>query len=670
MSERIILIVCVVTRQADLEDTSAATVGTHTQQESTVLKRTFSLDSFVLDSNSPTKTITVTPTSITTATKSSTTQAQPEITSNPTYEEWRRSNLLILVWLRQIIYDPLLGHLTRASSSYDAWTKIVRMFQSQTCARLMQLKSQLQNFSKGNLSILGYFEKKRTIVDSLAESLYFVQDDDFISFILNGLDSSFGIFRQTPSRSIPKQAHLASPSAIVDPAAWYFDSGATHLVTSDMANLSLQTYTDNDGLAVGNELTTYHQTSKFPEWHHAMQIFLALMRNKTWTLFPPPSNSNIVGCKWVYRIKRKVDGSIERHKARLVAKGFHQNEGANYFDTFSPVVKPTIVRLILSLVVTNKWSVRQLDINNAFLNGDLSEQVFMEQPKGFVDPHEPHFLASKHTTYVLVYVDDLIITGSDSDFITTFIHTLDQQFSLKNLGSLNYFLGIEVSPTSYGIILSQGRYIRDLLRRTNMVDAKPISSPTEPGSRLILFGDPLPDAHLYRSVVGALQYVTITRPEISYAVNRVCQFMQSPTIAHWSAVKCILRYLKGSIHNGLLLRPMSDFCLMAFSDAGWISDLDDSHSQHGFAIFYGGNLISWSSQKQTVVTRSSTEAEYCALAFATTELIWVQQLISELRAPLTAPSIVLCDNLSAQFLSRNPVIHQRSKHIRLDYHFI
>ncbi|KAH0725636.1 hypothetical protein KY284_001501 [Solanum tuberosum] len=348
--------------------------------------KAFSLDSFVLGSNSPTKTITVTPTSITTATESSTTQAQPEITSNPAYEEWRRSDLLILVCLRQIISHPLLG---RASSSYDAWTKIEHMFQSKTRARVMQLKSQLQNLSKGNLSILEYFDKKRAIIDSLAESLYFVQDDEFISFILNGLDSSFGIFkatlnmrygtitpeelfglllqeeerlaeellsttintqfgaapshallthnssflhpapplnvnqssilgppplsnylahnshnhaqsmvpqqysessrsnnrqskrrvqcqicgknnhdarnfynrsnekdfpptRQTLSRSIPKQAHLASPSAIVDPAAWYFDSGATDHVTSDMANLSLQTYIGNDGLAVGN----------------------------------------------------------------------------------------------------------------------------------------------------------------------------------------------------------------------------------------------------------------------------------------------------------------------------------------------------------------------------------------------------------------------------------
>ncbi|XP_019068193.1 uncharacterized mitochondrial protein AtMg00810-like [Solanum lycopersicum] len=168
-----------------------------------------------------------------------------------------------------------------------------------------------------------------------------------------------------------------------------------------------------------------------------------------------------------------------------------------------------------------------------------------------------------------------------------------------------------------------------------MADAKPISSPTELGSRLILSGD----AHLYRSVVGALQYITITRPEISYAVNRVCQFMQSPTIAHWSAVKRILRYLKGLIHDGLFLRPMSDSSLVAFSNAGWISDLDDSRSQHDFALFYGRNLISWSSRKQKVV------------AFAITDLIWVQQFISKLHAPLAAPPIVLCDNLSAQLLS-------------------
>ncbi|WMV12772.1 hypothetical protein MTR67_006157 [Solanum verrucosum] len=631
--------------------------------------KAFSLDSFVLGYNSPPKTITVTPTSIITATESSTTQAQPEITSNLAYEEWRCNDLLILVWLRQITFYPLLNHLTRASSSYDAWTKIERMFQSQT----------------------QYFEKKRAIVHSLAESLYFVQDDDFISFILNGLDSSFGIFKAalnmrsgtitpeelfglllqeeerlaeelrstTINSAAPSHALLTHNSSFLHHAPPLNINQSSILGPPPLSNY-LAHNSHNHAQSMVPQQYSLSSRSNNRQSKRCMQCQICGKNNhdarncynrSNEKDFPPtrqtlsrsiPKQAHLASPSAIVNhaawIKSKVDGSIECHKARLEAKGFHQDEGVDYFDTFSPVVKPTTVRLILSLAMTNKWYVQQLDINNVFLNGDLSEKVFMEQPKGFVDPHRSHFVcklnkalygfkqaprawinklkafllgigfrsclsdsslfvqqASKHTTYVLVYVDDLIITGSDSDFITIFIYILDQQFSLKDLGSLNYFLGIEVSPSSNGIILSQS------------------------------------------SVVGAFQYVTITRPEISYAINRVCQFMQSPTIAHWSTVKRILRYLKGSIHDGLLLRPMSDSSLVAFSDAGWISDLDDSRSQHGFALFYGGNLISWSSRKQKVVTRSSTEAEYRALAFATTELSWVQQLISELHAHLTTP---------------------------------
>ncbi|CAH9115485.1 unnamed protein product [Cuscuta epithymum] len=203
-----------------------------------------------------------------------------------------------------------------------------------------------------------------------------------------------------------------------------------------------------------------------------------------------------------------------------------------------------------------------------------------------------------------------------------------------------------------------------------MHDARPIVSPAEPGSRLSNSGDPMAEPNLYRSVVGALQYVTITRPEISYAVNRVCQFMHAPTDIHWQAVKRILRYLKGTISTGLHLRPCTDNRLVAFSDAGWASDIDDCRSQHGFAIYYGGNLISWASKKQHVVAKSSTEAEYRAIAFTSTELIWIQQLLRELQAPLNIPPILLCDNLSATYMVANPVFHQRSKHIKIDYHFV
>ncbi|XP_049350413.1 uncharacterized protein LOC125815055 [Solanum verrucosum] len=381
----------------------------------------------------------------------------------------------------------------------------------------MQLKSQLQNLSKGNFSILEYFEKKRAIVHSLAESLYFVQDDDFISFILNGLDSSFGIFkaalnmrsgtitpeelfglllqeeerlaeelRSTTINSVaPSHALLTHNSSFLHPAPPLNINQSSILGPPPLSNY-LAHNSHNHAQSMVPQQYSLSSRSNNRQSKRCMQCQICGKNNhdarncynrSNEKDFPPtrqtlsrsiPKQAHLASPSAIVNhaawIKSKVDGSIECHKARLEAKGFHQDEGVDYFDTFSPVVKPTTVRLILSLAMTNKWYVQQLDINNVFLNGDLSEQQ-----------------ASKHTTYVLVYVDDLIITGSDSDFITTFIYILDQQFSLKDLGSLNYFLGIEVSPSSNGIILSQSRYIRDLLCRTNMADAKPISSLTEPG---------------------------------------------------------------------------------------------------------------------------------------------------------------------------------------------
>lgn len=175
------------------------------------------------------------------------------------------------------------------------------------------------------------------------------------------------------------------------------------------------------------------------------------------------------------------------------------------------------------------------------------------------------------------------------------------------------------------LFLTQTKYIRDLLDRSKMSNTKPSASPAESGSQLTCHGDPSPDPKLYRSIVGALQYATITRPEIAYAVNRVCQYMHSPTDDHWKDVKRILRYLKGTLHYGLSLCMSADS--LAYSDAGWATNPDDKRSQYGFAIFLGPNLISWSSRKQTVVARSSTEAEYRAAAFASAELIWLQQLL-------------------------------------------
>lgn len=280
------------------------------------------------------------------------------------------------------------------------------------------------------------------------------------------------------------------------------------------------------------------------------------------------------------------------------------------------------------------------------------------------------YIRSTSIIYLLVYVDDVIITGSNAPQIQQFIQQLNKVFALKDLGKLHHFSGLQITATTTGLALSQQRYIEDILHRSKMQDSTPISTPADPNSRLTHHGEPFHDPTFFRQIVGSLQYATITRPDIAYAVNRVCQFMHSPTTHHWQATKRILRYLKGTSHHCLQFKPTTANYLLAYSDAGWISNKEDSRSQYGYAIFHGSNLINWTSRKQRVVARSSTEAEYRSLAYTTAEMLWLQQLIHELHAPITKQPMLLCDNVGAIFMSKNPVISTRSKHIALDFHFI
>ncbi|XP_068636011.1 uncharacterized protein [Aristolochia californica] len=383
------------------------------------------------------------------------------------------------------------------------------------------------------------------------------------------------------------------------------------------------------------------------------------------------------GCKWVYKLKHKPDGIIERYKARLVAKGYNQTHGLDYFETFSPVVKAETIPIILTVALSFKWEIRQL---NAFPNGELEEQVYMSQPSGFLDTQFPNkvcrlkralyglkqaprawfqrlssallqwgfsnsrtdnsmFLRfGKATTLiVLVYVDDIIIIGSSSRHISSLIVQLDSVFALRDLGQLSYFLSIEVSYNEGFMHLNQTKYISDLLHRTEMFDTKPAKIPGVVGQNLSKFdGDPMAEVTQYRSVVGALQYVILTRPDIAVAINKACQFMQQPTTAHWLSIKRILRHLRGTIQDGLLLSPSSNLTIEGFTEANWDVQPDDRRSSSGYLVYLGDNLVSWSSTKQKVVSRSSAESEYRGLALAIAEIVWMQALLQELCVPIPA----------------------------------
>ncbi|KAJ9708908.1 hypothetical protein PVL29_000753 [Vitis rotundifolia] len=459
-----------------------------------------------------------------------------------------------------------------------------------------------------------------------------------------------------------------------------------------------------------------HEALSHPGWRQAMvDEMAALHSNGTWDLVVLPSGKSTVGCRWVYAVKVGPDGQVDRLKARLVAKGYTQVYGSDYGDTFSPVAKIASVRLLLSMAAICSWPLYQLDIKNAFLHGDLAEEVYMEQPPGFVAQGESglvcrlrrslyglkqsprawfgrfssvvqefgmlrstadHSVFYHHNSlgqciYLVVYVDDIVITGSDQDGIQKLKQHLFTHFQTKDLGKLKYFLGIEIAQSSSGVVLSQRKYALDILEETGMLDCKPVDTPMDPNVKLVPGqGEPLGNPGRYRRLVGKLNYLTITRPDISFPVSVVSQFLQSPCDSHWDAVIRILRYIKSTPGQGVLYENRGHTQVVGYTDADWAGSPTDRRSTSGYCVFIGGNLISWKSKKQDVVARSSAEAEYRAMALATCELIWLRHLLRELRFGKDEQMKLICDNQAALHIASNPVFHERTKHIEVDCHFI
>ncbi|XP_020696174.1 uncharacterized protein LOC110109444 [Dendrobium catenatum] len=260
--------------------------------------------------------------------------------------------------------------------------------------------------------------------------------------------------------------------------------------------------------------------------------------------------------------------------------------------------------------------------------------------------------------------------GNDEFTIQHLLIELRSNFALKQLGEISLFLGIQTIQQSDGLFLTQQHYAEKILRETNLQDSKPASTPStlknkQPAPDLLPYSDP----SFYRRIAGSLQYLSITRPDIAYATNQLCQHMHQPSNADYQALKRLLCYIKGTVTYGLPIRS-GDLTLRAFTDADWAADSMDRKSISGYCTFLGPTLVSWTVKKQVTVAKSSTEAEYRALSAATSEVIWLRRLLEEIDITQTGPTTIHCDNISAMALAKNPILHARTKHIEIDYQFI
>ncbi|KAJ0601440.1 putative RNA-directed DNA polymerase [Helianthus annuus] len=466
---------------------------------------------------------------------------------------------------------------------------------------------------------------------------------------------------------------------------------------------------------VEREPESYDQAKNQEEWIEAMEEEIeAMTRNETWVLVPKPEGVKPVTCKWVYKIKRKSDGTVDRFKARLVARGFSQQYGIDYEDTFSPVAKLTTIRVVIAVAASKNWVMHQMDVNNAFLYGDLNHTIHMEQPKGFEDKAHPDYVCKlkkaiyglkqsprawfgkigeflQHNDFimcqadaslfvreirgkvvvVLIYVDDLVITGNDEDGIKQLKENLCVRFRMKDLGILSHFLGLELKYESDAVVLHQQKYCIDLLTRFGMLDCKPATTPNDTTVKLCVDrGRELEDPTMYRQIVGSLVYLTLTRPDISFIVGVLSRYMQRPRKPHLDAIRRLLRYVKATFEYGIKFNHGKKLELIGYCDADYAGDLDTRRSTSGYVFMLGQGPVVWCSKRQATVSLSTTEAEYKSAAMAAQEISWLRLLLKELKQEIEEKVVLHCDNLSSIHLAENPMFHARSKHIEVQYHFI
>lgn len=463
------------------------------------------------------------------------------------------------------------------------------------------------------------------------------------------------------------------------------------------------------------EPKTYKEALKSKEshsWMEAMKEELdSINANQTWELTELPLGRKAIGSKWVYKHKRDESGKIIRHKARLVAQGFSQKYGVDYNEVFAPVARSTTLRLLLSVSGKRKYIVNHYDIKTAFLNGKLTEEIYMKQPPGFekgdkvfklrkslyglkqsarVWNQTLHDALTKNgcrqnetdrclyvkklngkVIYVLIHVDDLLVATNDREFMDVLMNQVGKCFELKNLGEVRHYLGIDIKRENGKFLISQGSYIDSIIEEAKLADAKISKFPLDTGYYK-QEGKILPSNDEYRKLIGMLLYLTThTRPDIAASVSILSKRVEKPRENDLVEVKRVIRYLKGTRNLVLQLNGNKlEEDLHAYSDANWAEDREDRKSNSGYYCSANGGTISWCSRKQDTIALSSAEAEYIALTETCKEVTWIVEIAREFDLKMPEKVTVFTDSQSCISMIDNQKFSNRTKHIATKYHYI
>jgi hypothetical protein len=473
--------------------------------------------------------------------------------------------------------------------------------------------------------------------------------------------------------------------------------------------------------------TTYEQAMRSDQsekWLEAMRDEIKSMNsNKVWDLVDIPEGAKKVGCKWVYKTKYDSQGNIERFKARLVAKGFTQREGIDYNETFSPVSCKDSFRIIMALVAYYDLELHQMDVKTAFLNGDLEENVYMAQPKGFVVKGKENMgcrlkksiyglkqasrqwylkfdntirkfgfkenvednciyakLKNGKYIFLVLYVDDILLASNDVSLLQETKKFLSSHFDMKDLGEASFVLGIEIHrDRNKGVLgLSQKAYIEKILKKYSMHKCSSTPAPIVKGDKYGEHQCPKNQIELeqmrsvpYASAVGSLQYAQIcTRPDISFVTGLLGRYQKNPGLEHWKLVKKVLRYLQGTKGLMLTYRRTDSLEIVGFSDSDYAGDERKSTSGYIFTLAEGA--ISWKSSKQTLVTSSTMYAEFVACYEASGQVNWFKKFLPGLRVvdSIEKPLKLYCDNNPAVEYAHNNRSSGAAKHIDIKYYVV